>query len=125
MRGALDRGSARLLSDVRDEVKDTLPSGYAPILADALRIRRRNAQVVGGVRLTLTVFADGQKEQRDLVRINKGVLRHPIPSGRRHAWVNQRVRPGVVDRPAEALSDRVDREMIDVADSIVKDVSGR
>lgn len=124
MERALTESGKSLLTDVAQESEKKLPRRYAAILIKALVLVKKIVRGGGQVKLSLNVGANGSRENRDLVRINKGVLRHPIPAGRKHPWINQRVEPGIVDKPTERMRKRVDIEMSKVADGIVRDVTG-
>lgn len=128
----LRRAASKFPPAVRAEVPKAMPSGYAPVLARSLRFRLsvRDSRTTSWV--TYRVYGDGQKERRDVPRLNAGVLRHPVFGRTRplknHAryratsmanpWVAQKVRKGFVDRPVDRLSGDVAREMRAVVDTI-------
>lgn len=124
MSRGLQRAARPVKPAVQAEAVRALPSGYGPLMSKSVRVRTQSKERRGSASVTIRVYSDGKKEHRDVVRINKGVLRHPIPAGRRHPWVDQRVRRGFVDRPVDRLAPDVRREMnavVDwVADQIVR-----
>lgn len=127
-----------LAKEIRAEVPKAMPSGYAPVLSKSLRFRQAIKESRSTAQVTYRVYGDGQKERRDVIRLNQGVLRHPV-FGRtrplkRHAihratsmvnpWVAQKVRPGFVDRPVDRLSPQVGRQMEAVLDYVADQLKG-
>ena len=132
----LRRAGAKFQPEVRAEVPKAMPSGYAPTLARSLRFRTQIQETRSTARVLIRVYGDGQKERRDVPRLNAGILRHPV-FGRsrplkRHArykatsmanpWVAQKVRRGFVDRPVDRLAPEVAREMQQVVDWVADQI---
>ncbi|MEO3923013.1 hypothetical protein ABGB07_03905 [Micromonosporaceae bacterium B7E4] len=113
-----------LAKEIRAEVPKAMPSGYAPVLSKSLRFRQSIKEARQTATVVYRVYADGQTERRDLPTLNRGRLRHPVYGRRRQPWVNQRVRPGVVDRPVDRLAPQVGREMAAVLDYVVDQLKG-
>lgn len=113
-----------LAKEVRAEVPKAMPSGYAPLLSKSLRFRQAIKEGRQTATVVYRVYADGQQERRDLPALNQGRLRHPVYGRRRQAWVNQRVRSGVVDRPVDRLTPEVGREMAAVLDYVADQLKG-
>lgn len=90
--------------------------GYAELMAQSVRVRTAVRERSGFATVTITVYGDGKAEKRDVPRINKGTLRHPVYGRRRKAWVDQKVRRGFVDRPVDGLSPDIAREMRAIVD---------
>lgn len=96
-----------LQREIRAEAAATLPGGYAPLMARAVRVTVQFGRPGSDV-LTGRVYARGRKELRDVRAVNNGVLRHPV-FGNRSRWVPQPVRPGFVTRAVDRTWDRVYR----------------
>lgn len=132
----LSRGLSRAVQPLRREIRaaalDTMPSGYGPLLSKSLRFRqltrtsRREGQVIE------RVYGDGQKERRDVVRIDQGILRHPVfgrtrplkrhalwrATSKRNPWVAQPVRPGFATGTAERMQSEIGDAMRAVLDEV-------
>jgi len=114
-----------LRREIRTEIPKAMPSGYAPVLSKSLRFRQQVKTGRKDARVTIRVHADGQQERRDLPALNRGRLRHPVYGRRRHPWVNQKVRAGVVDRPIDRLAPEIRRQMNAVVDYVADQITGR
>ena len=137
MSRGLQRAAKAVGPEVRAEVAKVMPSGYAPVLSKSLRFRTSAAERGGSASVTIRVYGDGKKEKRDVVRLNRGELRHPVFGRSRplknHArhratamanpWVSQKVRPGFVDRPVDRLVPEVRREMQQVVDWVADQIT--
>lgn len=125
----MSRGFQRAAKPLKPEVQKSAEAlmphrgGYAGLLSKSLRFRTTTRERRGAASLVITIYGAGKKEQRDVVRLNRGVLRHPIPAGRKHPWVNQSVRRGFVDRPVDRLAPDVAREMQAVVDYIADQIT--
>lgn len=109
----LQRAARPLKPAIQASALKVLPKrgGYAELMSKSIRMRTEIREARSVARVQIRVYAAGKQEKRDIPRINKGVLRHPIPAGRRHPWVDQRVRRGFVDRPVDGLGPDIRREM--------------
>lgn len=128
----LGREMAKALNQAVEPVKtaigasaaETMPSGYAPTLTASLRHRRSQRAAARQAALRLTTLGEGVKEQRDLVRLNKGELRHPVfgrsrPTrrGRRqNPWATTRIRPGFHDRGVKDAGPEAEKRLGRVLD---------
>ena len=113
-----------LAKEIRAEVPKAMPSGYAPVLSKSLRFRQAVKETQQTARVTYRVYGDGRRERRDVVRLNAGVLRHPVFGRRRDSWVDQRVRKGFVDRPVDRMQPQVTRQMEAVLDYVADQLKG-
>ena len=132
----LRKAGRKFQPEVRAEVPKAMPSGYAPILSRSLRFRTAVKETRHTAWVTFTVYGDGRKERRDVPRLNRGVLRHPVFGRTRplkhHAryratsmlnpWVAQKVRKGFVDRPVDRLTPEVAQEMRQVIDWVADQI---
>lgn len=113
-------GARRAVTPLQRDIRAAagrLPSGYAPVMAGAVRVTTsvRLAGASPGVRLR--VRAKGKREDRDVAAVDAGTLRHPV-FGNRSNWSAQRVRPDFVTGPWEAMKPRVADELGDVLDAV-------
>ncbi|MGC5330996.1 hypothetical protein [Micromonospora sp. DT62] len=109
---------------IREEAGQALPSGYAPVLSKSLRFRLASKTKRQSTEVSYRVFGDGKRERRDVPSLNRGKLRHPVYGKRRKAWVEQKVRPGFVDRPADRLMPDISREMRSVIKYVSNELKG-
>lgn len=125
----MSRGFQRAVKPVKPAVQKSavkvLPSkgGYGELMSKSVRVRTSTRERRGSASVVIRVYGDGKKENRDVARINKGVLRHPIPAGRKHPWVDQKVRRGFVDRPVDGLAPDAAREMAAVVEYIADQIT--
>jgi hypothetical protein len=136
----LDRAVKPLEPAIQANIGPTMPAGYEETLSRSLRIRI--ARRASGLRITAE--AKGRKGLRDLPRMDRGALRHPvygrmhrrvwsktkprqrIPGGQLVAnpWVSQRIKPGVVTEPFERLEPKMLDEIGKAMDRIAQKVAG-
>lgn len=111
-----------LQAEIRAEAAATLPKRgqYAATMAKAVKVTVTTG--VGRNALTARVFARGKVENRDVVAVNAGRLRHPVFGHRKH-WSLTRVRPGFVDRPVNKLADQVLKESADAAQRVLDNIA--
>ncbi len=106
----LRKGVARALRPatqvVRRSVPQYLPSGYAPTLQKALKLRTSN--LAKGLRITAA--AAGNPRPRRVTALNQGTLRHPLWGNRKY-WFAQKVTPRFFDQPLEGQRDQVRAEL--------------
>lgn len=133
---AISRATDPVRVAIAAEAEKVMPSegGYRDLLTASLR--HRLSRRLGGQRaqIILATYADGTKERRDIVALNKGNLRHPIygrsfrykvgaraGSIRRNGWAVTKIRPGFHDRGvAQAMELAADALM-----DVVEDYAGR
>lgn len=138
----LDKGLRAAAKDVEAEVRDHtdeyMPAGYERVFAVSLSFRTEIRRGPNH-RVTIVPSGKGRSRQRDLVRLDRGELRHPVfgrwrtRRGRfadrhrvRSPWVEQRIRTHWFTEPAaRAQPDAVRRmqaAMQAVTDKIAKAV---
>lgn len=132
----LSRGLSRAVLPLRQQIRaeaiSKMPSGYGPVLSKSLRFRqstrasRREGQVIE------RVYGDGQRERRDVVRIDQGILRHPVfgrsrplkrhalwrATSKRNPWVAQPVEKGFATGTAERMQSEIGDAMRAVLDEV-------
>ncbi len=119
----LSREMGRALSLVADPVRKAIkaeaakamPSegGYRALLTGSLKHRLSRRHAGQQAQVIVTTYAQGLKERRDVVALNRGTLRHPVwgrsRPGRRgeriaNPWSVTKITPGFHDRgTAEAM----------------------
>lgn len=111
LRRELDKGLVAavkpLAKDVHAGVGRYIPSGFAPTLERDLRVSAYLRVRAG--RVTVRASARGRKALRDLSRMDRGVLRHPVFGNRDH-WVAQAIKPGFFSTPSRRLRGDVTAE---------------
>lgn len=105
---------AKAVTDPTSSAK-YLPKGYEDEWARSVKAKVEK-RLIQGHRVTVVVWADGKVGRRKIEAINAGNLRHPVfgrtRSLKRHwihkatsqinPWVDQAIKPGLVDVPAKA-----------------------
>ena len=120
LRSGISRAAKPLQADVRAGIPQYLPSGYAPVLQGALRLRTSITQ--SGVRITAA--GKGKRRPREVRRMDGGVLRHPVFGRYRDPWVNQAVRPGFFRAPIQAGAPQVRTQIKQVIDAVATKLAG-
>lgn len=118
---ALREAAKPLQPAVKAEAVKAMPSGYGPTLSRSLRFRTAVKQSAHSADVLVRVYGDGRRKRRDVPRLNKGRLRHPL-FGRRAHWYDQRVRSGFVDRPADRLMPQAAAKMQSVIDYVAEQI---
>lgn len=121
MRKEIAKGTREALAPLKQEIPAAalrLPGGYGPLMSRAVKVATR---VTAGrdVKATVHVTAKGKREERDVRRVNRGQLRHPLYGNRKH-WYATTVRRGFVDDPVEDARKRVIRKSIDARDKVAR-----
>lgn len=118
------RETKPVLTEIPDNAIDTLPE------AGGLSEQVASAQYASRTRLTgnsvgVQIRATGTPGARNLGRLNRGQLRHPL-FGDRGRWFSQSVRPGFFSAPIEKRKPRIQRgikrAMDDTAAKIAKGI---
>lgn len=136
MGDALTKAADPLKAKIRVEASDVMPAegGYKGVFDKSLRFRvqRKGANAESDV--TLTTYADGKGERRDIRALNKGNLRHPVfgrsrPGKRKgeriaNPWAVTKIRDKFWDRGVEGAADEVEKRMIEVVDRFAKRLLG-
>jgi hypothetical protein len=113
---------APLAAAVRAEIPHTMPSGYTPTLAAAVRTRTTTRTSGGSATVTLTLWAEGKSRRRRVVALNRGQLRHPL-FGNRKRWYVTRVTPGFWSRPIAAGKRDAVRATATALDEVAADIA--
>lgn len=118
---------------IRAEAVATMPSsgGYASLLSKSLRFRKASRAAAQTASYRLITYADGTRQRRDIVALNRGSLRHPVfgrsrrltvgPRAgtlRANTWAVTHIRPGFHDRGTESAMDAAHRQMAIVLDEL-------
>lgn len=122
MRRGLEKATGTLPADIRAAFRAAMPSGYEDTLDASMKVRTSVKTTGGDAAVSIIAEATGKTEPRHLDALNDGLLRHPIPAGRKHPWVNQKVPAGAFDKPIEAVSDKVTAQMEQVLRDVERDI---
>ena len=135
LRTELARAQKRAYAPLQREIKAqaivSLPhrGGYAGVMARAVKVSIR--QNLARRELVAVVYARSRRQLRDVAAVNAGWLRHPVYGRIRrlksgvsiaNPWVQQRVPPGFVDRPASRLPSRLVRDSLDALDAVIAEI---
>lgn len=137
---AMSKALGQAVEPVKDEIKDeanrVMPSegGYRSLLTKSLRFRMSRRGAGQRAQVILTTFADGTSERRDIVALERGILRHPvwgrsrrIKVGNRagtiisNPWAVTSIRSGFHER---GTANAMDAAQVALAD-VVEDFAGR
>lgn len=136
MGDALAKAADPLKGKIREEASAVMPAegGYKAVFDKSLkfRVQRRGASAQSEV--TLTTFASGKEERRDIRALNKGNLRHPVfgrsRDGKRkgeriaNPWAVTSIRAGFWDRGIEGAADEVEQRMSEVVQEFAQKLIG-
>lgn len=105
---------------IRAEVPTHIPvsGGYAAVLEAALQFKTRVGVKTG---MTMTITAKGKTEDREVGRVNRGSLRHPL-FGNREKWYTTKVRRGFVDDGIEKAEPLLVDAVQDARDELARDI---
>ncbi len=134
-----DKGMAREMS--RALAKSTLPvqksiaaeadrvmpesGGYRAVIAKSLRHKTSQRTASRSATVRLITYADGTGERRDIERLEKGELRHPVFGRSRtvrgrgrvpNPWATTRIRPGFHERGTGGAADEAQKQLLPVLD---------
>ncbi len=129
----LGRQMGRAVTKAMDPVKtsitasatDTMPSGYKETLTRSLKHRVSTRATARTASVRMTTSAKGEDENRDLVALEAGNLRHPVygryrrlKGGRwkKNPWAVTRIEPGFHKRGTEAAADEAEKALGAVLD---------
>jgi hypothetical protein len=131
---ALKRAAKPVQDAIQAEFTAVLPQrgGYRAVASKSVRFRttlRANARA-GSFRIT--TFAVGKAERRDIRRLNKGELRHPVYGRSRNTrhgripnpWATTRIEPNFHDRAISRSAGAVEKEMVKVLDEYAARLKG-
>lgn len=134
----LREASKKLRTDIRAESAEVMPhrGGYQAVLTPSLRFRQQVKEARTTARVVFRTHADGAHNKRDVPRLNRGQLRHPvygrsrrrvwsttgkrIPGGQLIAnpWATTSIQAGFVDRPVDRLGPEIKKRMNEVIDQV-------
>lgn len=132
-RGLTDAGQD-IEKAVRATTDNFMPKGYEAVFRGRLRTKV-SVRLINQAGVTVAAYGLGRSGRRDVERLEKGLLRHPVfgrwreRRGRfrnrhkiRNPWVEQRIKPGWFSAPVNAAApkafDKVDRAVGRVLDGI-------
>lgn len=113
---ALERAVEPVKQAIVDEAAETMPSGYVEVLTRSLKHRRTTRSAAREATVRLATHGEGKRERRDLPRLNKGELRHPVFGRRRKPWTTTHVRAGFHDRAVEKAGPEAEKAILAVVD---------
>jgi len=119
---ALSKAADPVKVSIRAEAVSTMPDsgGYSAVFSRSLKFRleRRNGSQQATVQLI--TYADGKGERRDIVALNRGVLRHPVFGHRTSPWKVTSIRAGFHKRGTDHAMDEAQKQLGKVVDDFVK-----
>jgi|ERR1700749_1459140 len=136
MSTALTKATDPLKAGIKDSADETMPhrGGYQRVFAKSLRFRVARKNAGESATVTLTTYADGTSERRDITSLEAGKLRHPVfgrsrpgrLKGQRHAnpWAVTSIRAGFFERGTEHAADEVQDAMLAVIDAYTERLAG-
>lgn len=110
------------IEKVKAEVPGSVPARYAGVLAPAIKGTLSGGLSGSGLGYTVTIYAKGQSEDRDVRAVNDGVLRHKTYG--RNPWHAQAVQGGFVDRAVDQLGTQVANEIEKAVDTMAAKITG-
>lgn len=131
MASALSRVAEPVKRSIRAEAEKVMPSegGYRELLTGSLKHRQSRRAAGQRAQVIIATYADGTKERRDIVALNKGNLRHPIfgrsykyrtgaraGSIRRNGWAVTQIRAGFHDRGTDQAMDLAVKQLSEVVE---------
>lgn len=128
---ALSKAADPVKVSIRTAAEATMPKhgGYAGLFSKSLRFRleRRNGQQQATAQLI--TYADGTKQRRDIVALNRGHLRHPVfgrshrlsnGSRRTNPWAVTSIRAGFHKRGTDHAIEEAQKQLGKVVDGYAK-----
>jgi len=119
------RATARpLRGRIAGQAETDLPKrgGYNQVMSRSIRARTSVREDRLTALISVTIYSAGQKQRRDIVRIDEGRLRHPVYGRSRklkrgsragtripNPWSVTTVTPGFASKPIDALGPQVSR----------------
>lgn len=131
MSAALRKASKPVQVAIAAAFADTLPQrgGYRATATKSMRFRATVQATTRTGRVRIIAFAVGEKERRDLPRINKGELRHPVFGRSRtvrgrgrvpNPWATTKVPARFFDRGTAKAADDAETQLIEVLDGFAE-----
>jgi hypothetical protein len=111
--------------------------GYAAVMSKSVRARTSVKENRLSALISVTIYSAGKKQRRDIVKVDDGVLRHPV-FGRsrrlrrgvragtyiRNPWAATSVPPRFVSDPIDDVGPRVSKAGRDVVDDFINRLKG-
>lgn len=120
---ALSRAADPLKQKIRESAAETMPrsGGYAGAFEKSLRFRASQRGSGDSAAYSLSTYADGESERRDIRALEAGKLRHPVfgrsRPGRRkgervaNPWTVTSIRPGFHKRATAKAADEAVKQL--------------
>lgn len=136
MSRALGKATEPVKAEIKDEANRVMPSegGYRSLLTKSLRWRMSRRSAGQRAQVILTTYADGTSQRRDIVALERGILRHPVWGRSRRIKVGNRagtiignpwsvttIRSGFHERGTANAMDAAQAALVEV----VEDFAGR
>lgn len=112
---AIRDAASPAVASVRNGLPVYLPNRYAAVLDSDMQINISQTQT--GVRIRAPERGSRTVERRRLLRLNRGVLGHPLFGDRAH-WYSQAVRPGFFDEPLQRSAPEVREKIVDAMHTV-------
>jgi hypothetical protein len=140
MGAAIARAAEPVKVAITREAEKVMPNegGYRELLTGSLKHRQSRRLAGQQAQVIIATYADGTKERRDIVALNKGNLRHPIfgrsyrykvgaraGSIRRNGWAVTRIRAGFHDRGVAEAADLAQAQLIKVVEEFAGRLAGK
>jgi hypothetical protein len=126
---ALSKATDPIRTKIRESAAQTMPreGGYEAAFSKSLRFRNARKTQGASATVTLTTYADGTSERRDIRALEAGNLRHPVfgrsrPGARKgervaNPWSVTSIRAGFHKRGTKDAMDEVQKKM----ESVIQD----
>lgn len=130
MSRALAKSTLPVQKSIAAEADRVMPEsgGYRAVLSKSLRHKTSQRTASRSATVRLITYADGTGERRDIERLEKGELRHPVHGRSRtvrgrgrvpNPWATTRIRPGFHERGTDGAADEAVRELSTVLEDFV------
>ncbi len=121
---AVNEAAKPLAEEIRgyDHLAPYMPNRYAAVLAADVRV---TASKSTGRNPGVSIKARGRRHRRKVIRLNDGILTHPV-FGDREKWVDQTrgVRPGFFTDPAERAAPGIRDKVLDAMHATGQKITG-
>jgi hypothetical protein len=131
----LDKASRQagdvIAKEVKDHTRDYIPANFEARFDTAMETKVE-VRLLASRRITIVFWARGKTVNRDIKAINAGRLRHPVFGRNRrlkngtlqaNPWVMQRIRPGLVDEPAERALPKAKKKIEDAINRVSQQIA--
>ena len=110
--------------DMNSKIIIALFSLFAELERDLVSLRTREALAAKKAQGQPLGTLQKSKFDKDVARINDGILRHPV-YGNREVWVSQDIRPGFFDDPVRHGGPEVRREIEAAVQRVIRKITTR